>query len=202
MMGIGEEERLDEWEVPDAAAMEGPIHFGLCGRRWCNDFLDHNPAIKFRLRSENGVGCTDCSGCSMEKATWAVGKKRLLYIPVEFARDVSLQSLKARTTQEQVGGYIRRQYEHAVCFVTTGVHDQALPRKYVNASVWKRHMKSFVKDELLGGVGCKVVVGISLTAVLGQKKFPQTNEVGKLLNGQLLELENEAFVEGWGSQGR
>jgi len=37
---------------------------------------------------------------------------------------------------------------------------------------------------------------------LGQKKFPQTNEVGKLLNGQLLELENEAFVEGWGSQGR
>ena len=135
------------------------------------------------------------------QVSWAVDK-RLLFIPVEFARDVSQQSLNTRTTQEQVGKCIRSGYESAVCFVFTGFHDQAIPRKYIDPATWKRNMNTFVKDELLEGGGCRVVVGLTLTAVLGIKRFDQTNERGGAFNELLMKLEAEGFEEGWGSQGR
>lgn len=201
MMGVAEEDMQGDWVLPDLEATEGPLNFGLCGKRWCNELLEDPPAS--RKRSEKGVGCTDCSGCAMEKADWSSAGKRFLFIPVEFARDVAQQSSGVRTTQEQVGRYLSREYRHAACFVTAGFHDQMAPgKKGLDTGAWREHMKAYVKEELLGRGGCKVVVVMTLTAVLGIKKFDQTNEMGTLLNGQLVELEKEGVEEGWGSQGR
>ena len=84
----------------------------------------------------------------------------------------------------------------------SGFHDQMLPPTYVSTPLWKSHMRSYIKDSLLGGGGCRVVVGMTLTAVLGLKKFDQTNEMGRDMNERLLELQAEGVEEGWGSRGR
>jgi len=205
VMNVSMEERLEDWLTPNFTKMEGPINYGLCGTRWCHlsDLLTRGGEVT-RKRGERGVGCTDCSGCEAQKFVWIAKKteeeKRLLYLPVEFAKDVAQQSLNVQTTQEQVGRFIAREYKNAICFVAAGVHDQILP--VFDEEQWKTNMRDYLKDELLGRGGCRVVVVLTLAAVLGDKRMPQTNSMGKLLNAKLIELEVEGFEEGWGSQGR
>lgn len=44
----------------------------MCRTRWCNTFIDENNLTETEVRAlrkpgEKGVGCTDCSGCAMER---------------------------------------------------------------------------------------------------------------------------------------
>ena len=204
-MNVSMEERLEDWLTPNFTKMEGPIDYGLCGTRWCqNSDMYKRAGEVTRKRGERGVGCTECSDCEAQKFVWIAKKteekKRLLYLPVEFAKDVAQQSLNVQTTQEQVGRFIAREYKNAICFVAAGFHDQILP--VFDEEQWKTNMRDYLKDELLGGGGCRVVVVLTLTAVLGDKRMPQTNSRGKLLNTKLIELEVEGFEEGWDSHGR
>jgi len=63
-------------------------------------------------------------------------------------------------------------------------------------------MRHYLKDELLGRGGCRVVVGLTLTAVLGEERSDSPYSRVILLNAMLIELEVEGFEQGWGSQGR
>jgi len=132
VLDVSMEERVEDWLTPNFTKMEGPIHFGLCGTCWCDWMIKKSDLYKrggevTRKRDEEGVGCTDCSGCAPQKAVWVAKKtedeKRLIFLPVEFARDVAQQSLNVQTTQEQVGRFIAREYKNAICFVTTGFND-------------------------------------------------------------------------------
>ena len=124
----------EQWRLPNFALGEGPIKFGY----------KHSY-------------CTDCDGCDSHVLSCTIASYDILqrcensdsiesyfgpsysgYLSVEFARDVELQTLEYKTTQENlVSNYIGNQWNKPVerilefgrpiCVVSTGHHDVAIP---------------------------------------------------------------------------
>lgn len=79
-----------------------------------------------------GAGCRDCGGCNAALArcdgdhadVWS----ELEFIAVEFAKDVSIQTDRFPTTQENVAWYLKQlpSPEENFVVVNTGLHDTAL----------------------------------------------------------------------------
>jgi len=138
-------ERASFWYPPSST--EGPLKSGL----------------------ENHF-CSDCSGC------WGFVYESpfmdIEYIPVEFARDVELQTADTRTTQETVAKYLKASSRETIVFVNTGLHDCAILD--CNFAIYEQNLESYLL--LLTGIEHITVVWIQTNAVLGKPNFPQQND--------------------------
>jgi len=94
------------------------------------------------------------------------------YIPVEFARDVELQTADTRTTQETVVKYLKATSRETILFVNTGLHDCAILD--CNFAVYERNLEYYLR--LLTDIKHITVVWIQTNAVQGIPVFPQTND--------------------------
>ena len=98
--------RNPSWIKP-RYGIEGPVFYGLA-----------NP------------GCSDCSGCNSVECTSLLSnpKTKLSYIPIEFARDVMLQSKQYdfNSTQEVISEYLKHR-PAKWCVVNSGLHDMLIP---------------------------------------------------------------------------
>ena len=111
-MGI-QELSHEQWRPPNFTQLEGPVANGLA-----------NP------------GCTDCSGCDAKqyKCEHTSGSSVILeYLPMEFTRDVELQSVVAGSTQENMLHYMSRNNNlHSTLVVlNAGVHDLVVVNRLV-----------------------------------------------------------------------
>ena len=99
-------QRARNWTKPNFS--EGPTGFGL-----------QHPF------------CTDCDGCNGYIAMNATSNSDCVvynYIPLEFARDVEMQSIYASTTQENVALFLRTNPlvgKNDVCIMNAGLHDMS-----------------------------------------------------------------------------
>merc|ERR1719494_1417948 len=89
--------RALQWSPP-STTVEGPLKNGL----------------------ENHF-CSDCSGC--RGFIYESPFMDIEYIPVEFAKDVEVQTDDTRTTQETVAKYLKSTTRETIVFVNTGLHD-------------------------------------------------------------------------------
>ena len=98
--------RNSSWIKP-RYGIEGPVFYGLA-----------HP------------GCSDCSGCNSIECTslQSTSKTKLSYIPIEFARDVMLQSTQHNfnSTQEVISEYLKHR-PAKWCVVNSGLHDMLIP---------------------------------------------------------------------------
>ena len=135
----------ENWSKPEYGK-EGPLAFGLS-----------NP------------GCADCSSCT----AWRNGEAApsVDYLPVEFARDVEIQTDATSTTQEAVGQYLARRGRE-ICIVSAGVHDLAIPNVtkdtfFRNVAFYTRQLKR----------GCAKIVWVTMSSVRGDAQRPQKNDI-------------------------
>ncbi|CAG2217690.1 unnamed protein product [Mytilus edulis] len=152
------QQRRSNWTKPSST--EGPVGYGLT-----------HPF------------CTDCSGCN--SALFNCGEIKIEYISVEYARDVEIQSTIGNTTQEA----ILHMKQFVVTLIQTlqmyeslisGLHDMVLPaltdRLYVkNVHLYVQHLVQT----------CQNVIWISMTAVTGDKGFPQIQLWNRLIKEML-----------------
>jgi len=138
-------ERAAYWSPPTST--EGPLKNGL----------------------ENNF-CSDCSGCM--GFLYESQYMDIQYIPVEFARDVELQSSDTRTTQETVVKYLKATSRETILFVNTGLHDCAILD--CNFTVYEHNLKWYM--QLLVDIKHITVVWIQTNAVQGMLAFPQKND--------------------------
>lgn len=94
-----------EYHKPNYTLLEGPVGNGLS-----------NP------------GCADCSGCDAKLYRCRDGTGRsidLEYLPMEFVRDLELQSVVAGTTQENMLYYLSRDqsWHDSLVLLNAGIHD-------------------------------------------------------------------------------
>lgn len=138
-------ERASFWSPP--SSREGPLKNGL----------------------ENHF-CSDCSGC------WGFVFESpaidIEYIPVEFAKDVELQTEDTRTTQETIAKYLKSSTRETILLVNTGLHDCAF--QDFNFAVYEQNLASYLR--LLTAIEHVKVVWIHTNAVLGIPVFPQQND--------------------------
>ena len=93
-------------------------------------------------------GCSDCRGCyaqlnAFQHKDYPSGKEfQIEYIPVEFARDTTIQTAELNTTQENVAQYLLKSSADDAIF-NTGLHDfpKATLAQY-------RHNLQFFTDQL------------------------------------------------------
>ena len=140
--------RAPKWISP--VENEGPVHYGL-----------------------NHPFCTDCSGCSMKIC---IGPRRSTncieqnYIPIEFAKDVEMQTTKSFTSQEMIAEYLSAQPALDVCIVSTGMHDMAISNmtddSYVDNVKWYLTLLH---------PHCIKIIFIGQNAVKNDPKYPQWN---------------------------
>ncbi|VDI31093.1 Hypothetical predicted protein [Mytilus galloprovincialis] len=129
--------------------------------------------------------CTDCSGCN--SALFHCGETKIEYISVEYARDVEIQSTIGNTTQEAVSLYLNSSFTN-VCVVNSGLHDMVLPA--LTDRLYVKNVQFYVQYLVQT---CQNVIWISLTAVRGDKTYPQTNRRIQLLNRLVKVLIREKF---------
>ena len=93
------------WTPPKST--EGPVGYGK-----------HRP------------GCRDCSDCQPYLCTGGDThqKQSLEFLPVEFARDVTLQTAAFNTSQEVVAEYLP-EHPKDVCVVGAGLDDMKVVKK-------------------------------------------------------------------------
>lgn len=146
----GEEFIPEQWRKP-TWNLEGPRDYGY-----------HHP------------GCSDCSGCTAKQCG------RSVYFPIEFARDVELQTKEHKTSQAVVGAYIRT-HPFELCVVSTGIHDMRLKEltdeQYVE-NVW------YYVQQL---EGCTKVIWVLTNSVRENTKYPQVNKRIKRWNRMIQE---------------
>ena len=94
-----------EYQKPNFSKLEGPLVYGLS-----------NP------------GCSDCGGC--DAALFTCQSKAgetisLEYLPMEFIKDVELQSVLARTSQENIMHYLAQSdsVNNSIFVLNSGLHD-------------------------------------------------------------------------------
>lgn len=161
---------IENWTKPNATLGEGPAFFGL-----------ENP------------NCADCDGCNYQilvkkkEEFEKVGDDRkealvqkILYFPVEYARDVTTQcpAVGVTTTQEAVNYYLERNFpphgDHwntTSCLLSVGFHDMGIipdigMAAYVeNVKYYVRQIRPF----------CKNLVWLGMHQVKGRRRYPQTN---------------------------
>ena len=107
------------------------------------------------------------------------------FLPVEFAKDIELQTVedttKSMTTQQHVGRYLA-QHRKDVCVVNTGLHDAQLDDQERN---FARNV--FVYLELIKP-GCDRIVWITGTAVRGDRGKVQNNDDILRRNRKVMEI--------------
>ena len=67
-------------------------------------------------------GCVDCNGCQGRQCG---DSNEIMFYPIEFARDVMLQSPQHKTTQEVFGKHMSR-HPSQLCVLNVGLHDLAI----------------------------------------------------------------------------
>ncbi len=141
--------RATKWTAP--SQNEGPLHFG-----------------------RKHPFCTDCSGCNMKLCVGPLKTPSCIqqnYIPIEFARDVEMQTKKSATTQEMLTEYLSKSPPSDVCVVSTGVHDMAIP--HLSDHSYVENVKWYLK---LLQPHCTKILLVGQTGVSGDPKYPQTNK--------------------------
>ncbi|CAG2217231.1 unnamed protein product [Mytilus edulis] len=129
--------------------------------------------------------CTDCSGCN--SALFNCGEIKTEYISVEYARDVEIQSTIGNTTQEAVSLYFNSNFTN-VCVVNSGFHDMVLPA--LTDRLYVKNVQFYVQQLVQT---CQNVIWISMTAVRGDKGFPQNNRRIHLWNRLMKEMLRNKF---------
>jgi hypothetical protein len=133
------------WVLPNFTMGEGPMKFGY-ENPYCTDCNGCDSQIISCQVSNDGtiencppVTATATSSSNDSISTSYIGPSYGGYLSVEFARDVELQTLKHRTTQENfLSMYIAHQWNQPsttmilefgrpICVVSTGHHDVAIP---------------------------------------------------------------------------
>ncbi|XP_063405662.1 uncharacterized protein LOC134689619 [Mytilus trossulus] len=128
---------------------------------------------------------TDCYGCNSE--LFDCGKQYFEYISVEFARDVEIQTPTSYTTQGAISQYLQLNV-YAVCVVNSGIHDMALP--HLTDQQYVKHVHFYVQ-QLVNS--CQNVTWMSITAVRGDKGFPQNNRRIHLWNMLIKDMLRKNF---------
>ena len=170
------------WIKPNYAYGEGPAAPHYMSFDSQKPFLCHNlPAPYQKVQLE-----------LLQRQPDQRQSKTIEFIVSAFARDVEVPSLTTKTTQETISLYLQRSYEarpstnsgtsssssHSssglVCVVNSGLHDMYIPgsnhrRHYI------RNVKWYIYDLLLGRAHCSVVVWITISATMDQKKYKQRN---------------------------
>jgi len=153
-------------------------HRGTSGRCDLHKFFNVKPAANWSLPDigkegphlfgKDHPGCTDCSGCN----AWRSGETSpsVEYIPIEFARDVEIQTQSTRTTQETVSRYLAHR-PRDICVVSAGIHDMAIPK--ITDEQFLLNV-AFYLQQLLGG--CAHIVWVTMSSVKGNPKHPQMND--------------------------
>ena len=116
-------------------------------------------------------GCSDCSGCEAKQCG------RNVYFPIEFARDVELQTEEHQTTQSLVGAYIQT-HPFKMCVVSAGIHDMRIPRLVNNPQLYVENVWYFVQQL----EGCQKIVWVLTSSTRDNTKYPQVNKRIKLWN--------------------
>jgi len=155
--------KSSKWILPKKS-IEGPVQNGL---------LNH--------------GQTDCSGCfyincdTYDKISHVTWMNQVVYIPVEFTRDVTLQTDEYNTTQEVLSNYfVHNQYD--LCVLSGGLHDQAI--EGFTAEQYNINVLDYLKKinptigTGTGSNGCKRIVWIGLAQVQEVNKYRQRNKMG------------------------
>jgi len=169
------------WNPPNSSLGEGPAAIGL-----------DNP------------GCSDCIGCNMDFLLCQSNGRDPIsqdtmslhggFIPIEFARDVELQSPSASTTQEVVATFLQEFYNTEqlvndfglpICVVNSGHHDVLVATE----SQFVENVMTYIG---LLTPQCSMIVWITTNAPLGNT-YPQQIE--------LTRLWNEAVIQSFRSRG-
>ena len=104
-------------------------------------------------------------------------------MPVEFARDVEIQTVdeptKGMTTQQHVGRYLTA-HPKDLCVVNTGLHDAKL---HDQERVFARNVLVYLE---LIKPGCTRIVWITTTAVKGVGTNVQNNSIIRLRDNDVL----------------
>ena len=127
-------------------------------------------------------GCSECTSCAPAKYVCS-NNRSMEYIPIEFARDVEVQSTngKMSSTQEHVGRYLM-DHPKDLCVVSTGLHDAALTDQ---ERMFTRNVLVYLE---LIRPGCKRIVWITSTAVRGDPKRPQNNTILRRRDQEVIAL--------------
>jgi hypothetical protein len=195
-----------KWTKPDFSVRgEGPVAHGL-----------ENPF------------CTDCGGCNADFSVCQMTERSqegLIenrenlsqshsvdlnqmesikmfryggYVPVEFARDVELQSPEFGTTQEIMVSFLRRKYNTEtlleefglpICVLSTGIHDMAIPN--ITISKFLVNVKWYL--DLLK-TECSLFIWIANTAP-ETDKYPQTKGDMRQWNKGVRDVLQDHFPE-------
>jgi hypothetical protein len=166
-------ERSARWESPEEVFHElgtvGPHKYGL-ENHWC----------------------TDCSTCETQRYEQQVGGGNyqltsLEMLPMEYALDVEVQTVRGRTTQESAWAFVLDNYvkEDVMCIFNAGAHDAF----FIHASLLEvsEYTENVRKDLVALSEICSRVVWVGLADSRGGK--PQTH-------GRLREM-NDAVKEMW-----
>lgn len=135
------------WTAPDPLKGEGPVGRGK-ERPYCMDSNSWN----VKLRGDTNVD------------------RYVEFLTVEFARDVSLQTLVTETTQKTIAYYLSRE-PPAVCIATAGLNDAAI-QPPISEDLFIKNMDKYLA--LLQRT-CHNVVWLSLHAIVESPDTPQTN---------------------------
>jgi hypothetical protein len=178
------------WIPPDPSKGEGPVLFGLenpycmdCKKCW-NVLLEDASPFRSSLLSPPPFA----AAAGADVATKANNRERrrgIEYLVVEYARDVSIQTLVTNTTQETAAYYLGMQRPD-VCVVSVGLWDAAIGPP-IPQSVFVNNVDRYFG--LLQRV-CRNVVWISIPAVVEDKSIPQKNCQLQEWNAAVLKLLN------------
>jgi hypothetical protein len=154
--------RPDTWTPPPRADELIVDHQPWTSNLECGNCLAGPTVYGFRHEF-----CTDCLGCH---AFWCRrGNRSVEYLPVEYAKDTSLQTKDDPTTQLVVAGYLRR-YPADLCVVNAGIHDT----KLAYSTPYVQNVAAYVAALTEAGVapshqpGCMRVLWLTTSASLGQ----------------------------------
>ena len=136
--------RAKVWEKPNQSTNVGPLAFGL-GHPFCND----------------------CSGCDPYEAKCP--RFGIEYLPVEFAKDMELQSNFSLFTQENIRLYLSRRPRNDVAFVNSGLHDQNITG--LTSQQYVQNVQDYL-SLLVDNV--RVLIWLSTSAPRGDANQPQT----------------------------
>jgi hypothetical protein len=165
-----------DWVPPDPSKGEGPVQFGLenpycmdCKKCW-NVLIESESAYP---PSSSPRPTFPPSSTGIDAGTNATFKERhrtIEYLVVEYARDVSIQTLVTSTTQETAAYYLGLKRPD-VCVVSVGLWDAAI-HPPVPQSLFVTNVERYIS--LLQRV-CHNVVWISVPAVVEDVSIRQTN---------------------------
>ena len=136
------------------------------------------PRWKMEGPVDNGLrahGETDCGGCSYMHCHLE-GSERLVFIPVEFARDVELQTNEFSTTQEVLSNYLLT-HHFDNCIISTGIHDEAIDDFFVEQ--YNLNVHDYLE---LVAHGCNRITWIGIAHVGHDVQYLQNNKDGRKFN--------------------